>query len=837
MDAYLTRRGRAAKQYHPHDIVVEYPESGVVRYWCTGHGGGVSACIDTVVLPEDFRASADTLERIDPTFSPRHDSGRDGIIHRSARALPGMRALGAVRHMLVTREEIDRTDVSNWLAQNVASEIEELRASEITADHALEWYRGVLAWFAKYYVDDDPSLLYFADGSGDGGIDIASLTTSEEGNTHIDVYQLSTPKIEALAEGRLVRTKTKFAADVRGLRNTVTGQSRKLRQLNATAQEVFRHINQARDSSDNGQILLTIEVHPLSLRLAHPDARREIDELGSEAAKDWSTGNEHWVVHPLRDVFDLYSHYQKKRPSDQSPPELRFKLFGRLSCDHPQRGPFLGFLRAMDVVKAYREWGAGLLDANLRFSLGKTEVNKLIRKELGRISGVKWFHEKNNGIVLTCNTCQPSRGQIKLVAPQIINGGQTIHSIATVIDQIEEIPLEKRTDDESELLGEIKENLRISARIVTISGGDPQKPDEIAIASNNQNKLSERTMKSSALEMRDLRLSLAALDKPWFVITKDGEWSAVSKQPRLFQSRTGNKKPTAFRRHGRTCRLENTDLGVALLAFLGFASEARRSQVFKERYFRTLFGHSPTDAGWQVLTSKRIEWKGEAFSEIFHPKQPSGPLCLVAYFIWLYWKTYTFPESRQILMAYEEEGRRNEEFKKRFLKSSGWNVSEEAHKELLQKHESCYWVEQIAKSAFLILVYQTMRVLVRHFGSLDGETCRRILELPQFCDLYGGKLIGSIGDFRDGSLTDGPLAAIGRILHYACEMLWQGQEERIRQTASRQQIFLQEPWIGRLSEQVDTICNRLSHPAFLHASGLEGPGDANAVSGLGDLLN
>ena len=739
--------------------------------------------------------------------------------------------------MTVTREEIDHEDVKKWLKQNVAFEIEELRTTEITAEHTQDWYRGVLAWFARYYVDDDPEALYFADGSGDGGIDIASITAVEESNTHVDVYQLSTPRIEAIAAGSLYRTKTKFATDVRELRNTITGKSRKLKSLNATAQEVLRHINRARYSSGEGEISLTIEIHPLSLRFAHPDARREIDELGEEAARDWSTSKERWLVRPLRDVFDLYIRYQKKRPPGQSPPELRFKLFGPLSFDHPHRGPFLGFLRAADVVEAYRKWGAGLLDANLRFSLGKTEVNKLIGKELGRISSVKWFHEKNNGIVFTCNSCQHSKEHLKLKAPQVINGGQTIHSITEVMDRLEEIPLEKRTEEDRALLGEIKESLRVSARIVTISGGATQKSDEIAIASNNQNKLSERTMKSSSLEMRDLRLSLASLDKPWFVVTKDGEWRAVSKQPRLFRSKTGNKKPSAFRRQGRLCRLENTDLGVALLAFLGFATEAKRSKVFKKPYFRTLFGYSLTDEGWSVLRSKRIEWNGAAFLKIFEAKQPSESLWLLAYFIWLYWKTYTFPESRQILMAYDEEGQRNEEFKKRFRKSSGWNVSEEGREELLKKSDSCYWVEQVAKSAYLVLVYQTMRILVRVFGKLDGETCGKILEHSQFCELYEGKLVGSIGDFRKGSLTDGSLTAIGRILHYACELLWQGQEGRIRQMASRQQVFLQEDWIGRLSDQVDVVCNRIGKPAFLHASGLEGPDDNNTVSGLVEILN
>ena len=56
VDAYLTRRGRDAKRYHHGAIVVEYPEPGVVRYCC---GGNVGASIDTVVLPEDFRAGAE----------------------------------------------------------------------------------------------------------------------------------------------------------------------------------------------------------------------------------------------------------------------------------------------------------------------------------------------------------------------------------------------------------------------------------------------------------------------------------------------------------------------------------------------------------------------------------------------------------------------------------------------------------------------------------------------------------------------------------------------------------------------------------------------------------
>ena len=64
MDAYLTRRGRDAKRHHPHDIVVDYPESGVDRRYC---GGNVVAWIDTVALPEDFRTSAENQIAIPAT--------------------------------------------------------------------------------------------------------------------------------------------------------------------------------------------------------------------------------------------------------------------------------------------------------------------------------------------------------------------------------------------------------------------------------------------------------------------------------------------------------------------------------------------------------------------------------------------------------------------------------------------------------------------------------------------------------------------------------------------------------------------------------------------------
>lgn len=733
--------------------------------------------------------------------------------------------------------DISDEDVKSWMRTDVAREIEELRGEEIPAEHTEDWYRGVLAWVAKYYVPDDPEALHYPDGPGDGGMDIVSIIDTE-GEVRVEIYQLSVPRVDQIASGRFTTTRTKYGDDVRTVRNAITGEAKRLRKLNPAAREVLRQINRARELARDPvePVSVSITITPVSLRKVHPDSEREMEELAAEARTKWSTEREIWTVRKIRDVYDLYRTYQRKRGKDESPERLKFRVSGEVCSDHPDRGPFLCFVHAGDVVEAYRQWDVGLLDSNLRYSLGRTEVNKLIDNELERPSGIKRFHEKNNGIVLICNSCRKRGDYIELAAPQIVNGGQTVHSIMQKVEQLEEVPPEKRSREQRDILDGIQSKLLLSARIVSVSGGGAARPDEIALASNTQNKLSERTMQSSTTEMRDLRLRAAALENPWFVVTKDGEWTALIRNKDVFKSKTGNRRPQDFKVAGqRFRRAENTDLGIAMLAFTGFVDEAKASRVYRRRYFARLFGSRPTKDAWGVLSKNPLEWGGPAYDEAFEPGQPAAPLWLLGYLCWGFWKQFTYPESRQFIMAYEEEGLRDDAFRVRWKKGSDWDVDETAREKLLKNEESCYWVEQVAKSAYLVLVYQTMRLLLRAHGRLDDETCVRVLNTKQFQDLYRGEALASLGDFREGSLSDGPLTAIGRMLHYACKMLWQSYEAQIRQMASRQQVLLQAGWVARLSEKVDLVADRISRPGF--RAEVEGPNDGElTISDVGDLL-
>ena len=346
----------------------------------------------------------------------------------------------------IDSEPVSKDDIKQWLNAFVAPEVQELQDSEIEAPHTSTANRGVLAWVAKYYIEGDPESLYFPDGPSDGGFDIVSIIDTENG-LHVEIYQLSGPKPEALTSGQGRPIKTKFADDIRTVHRTITGKRKKLRELNPTAAEVMRQINRIRELVDDPADTtssITIEIHPVSLKAAADEAYDLVADLSKAAESEWSRDGETWKVRKPLDIEALYRLYQKKRPREQSPDKIVLPIFGSVGIDHAQRGPYLCFVNGAALAAEYREWGAGLLDANLRYSLGKTDVNRRIEDELSRAASVKWFHEKNNGVVLTCNQCNAREDSIVLHDPQIVNGGQTIHSIAKVIEDLEVIPPEEK---------------------------------------------------------------------------------------------------------------------------------------------------------------------------------------------------------------------------------------------------------------------------------------------------------------------------------------------------------------------------------------------------------
>jgi len=282
--------------------------------------------------------------------------------------------------------------------------------------------------------------------------------------------------------------------------------------------------------------------------------------------------------------------------------------------------------------------------------------------------------------------------------------------------------------------------------------------------------------------------------------------------------------------------MDNQSLGVALLALYGFVEEAKPSAIFKDRYFRRLFGHRLGGEALRKLSVERVGWGTDDHLALIEPGVPSSAVSVLAYVLLRYFDQWTYAERMQLILSFEQAARKSPAFEQYRATDGTWNVPEEKETELKNDDECCYWTERVAKSMYKVLVFEAMRMLTRTYGELSDERCERILGLPQFHELSDGKPARSLDDFREQPLSRGPITALARILHLACALMWQRHSAEIRTIQSPQQALLAERWVRRLSDQVELVCGNVGNARWIAAMGLSLPGETTEVSGMGELL-
>lgn len=750
-------------------------------------------------------------------------------------------------------QQVGADELKSWLRDDVAAEVQQIldERPDNFPKHTAAENGALLVWVAQTFIDANPNDLLFTDGENDGQIDIFHDSTTED-RVLFRLYQVSAPSLDELGAGRRGKDiGDKLDTDARGVHNRIADPKVKRPRFNETAQQAIGLLNDAISAAgDKSGPEVVIEICPITLRRVAEEKLKRYDALRTEAREKWNElPNVKWVLRPpLLAEELLIQYFQKRRPANL-PQDLELATPFGVATDDVSRGPVLAFVSAFDVIEAYRKYRAMLFDSNLRYELGKsTAVNGKIAEELGTAKGIRRFHEKNNGIVVSCTNCRlgkPNKKSesvvsVKLVRPQIINGAQTVSTIFRVFSELAAIPVGARDARDTERLEAFTKQLVLPAKVVITDENSWKRVDEIAIASNTQNPLSPRTLRSSSLEMRRLKRMLAAATQPWYAETKDGEWEAVRDLKSVVQSATNGKTPRDFMygpKKSEVRRVDNKELGVALLAFHGFVEAAKVSALF-DRGFLRAFNYKVRDDKWSDLaqTSCRVVGASDDVLAGLFDAAPAGPhQSLLAYFLHRYLNRWTFPETRQLELAYAEAAKKDPAFEQYKQKDGTWTVPDEKKAELLKNDDSCYWTERIAKAASKVLLHQAMRVLVRRYGNLTDDTCRGILVLPEFKELLDGKPADVLPDFRESSLTRGPLTALARILHLGCKHLWDARSTEIRALLSPQQVLLTQQWAQRLGDQIDMICAKLDKHGFRTASGLDPTGDAD-IKGLEDLL-
>jgi hypothetical protein len=163
--------------------------------------------------------------------------------------------------------------------------------------------------------------------------------------------------------------------------------------LSAQAQEEFEKLS-AKTELDLGEILIGVR---FQLKL--------VDELISER---WRKENEQW-----------------KDRSGKKREKVRLTI-----CDNQvlRPGPsYVFFTRAIDLVRAYEDFGYQIFEPNVRAEIHNSPVNKEIKRSVSSRKGRIEFRHLNNGITIIADSIhgvgpKDKLSAIDVVQPGIVNG-------------------------------------------------------------------------------------------------------------------------------------------------------------------------------------------------------------------------------------------------------------------------------------------------------------------------------------------------------------------------------------------------------------------------------
>lgn len=147
--------------------------------------------------------------------------------------------------------------------------------------------------------------------------------------------------------------------------------------------------------------------------------------------------------------------------------------------------------QALSLKNLYESLGDTLFDANVRnFLTFRKPINRSIKLEIEKPKSNLWYY--NNGLVAICEGYEIKDGNLFATNLQIVNGGQTVRSIASV--------------------NYIAPNLGVNTKLVSIENASSLPTDlkknfinELAVNSNRQNPINSRDLKSNDEIQREIQ--------------------------------------------------------------------------------------------------------------------------------------------------------------------------------------------------------------------------------------------------------------------------------------------------------------------------------------------
>jgi len=271
---------------------------------------------------------------------------------------------------------------------------------------------------------DETEDIFYCDGAGDGGIDIAYLQRDED-DINDDVRAGHTWYIVQSKYGTAFAGKETLLIEAQKAIDTLRGHNQR---LSAISSDVVSRIFEFRgNASDNDRLVFVIA----TCKQLSDDEKQALDDIRTIGQKEFGL---------LFDVESVTIKTIYQRTIEDQPSKIKVDFTADLV---PSGGDLLvGSIKIVDLylfLKEYKEQTNDLdliYEKNVRKFLGnKKRVNKEIQKTLKE--SPERFGLYNNGITIVVENfekLQQSNNIYTLTEPYVVNGCQTTKSIWDVLD-------------------------------------------------------------------------------------------------------------------------------------------------------------------------------------------------------------------------------------------------------------------------------------------------------------------------------------------------------------------------------------------------------------------
>lgn len=592
--------------------------------------------------------------------------------------------------------QFDRTTFN----ADITSKLDEIKLNYLTPespDDEAFTYAAVSLIDGEDVLKDEYSFFY-TDGKNDKGIDACTII---DGN--FTIYQCKS------AESLNTETSNSYGAD------TVNQLEEAIKFLlsdepltcNERVQKIFEEFHQ------------NIEHPKLTAILAvegtlTPQAQERLEQIRGEF-------DETSVTISVLDEVAIYNNWHL---SDSTIDLDKIKIsltIDSLNSVILQNGWCCAVLNIGPLIDAMDEYDARLFDLNVRSTLKGSKINKKIKDTLSTAKGQKRFVHLNNGIVITCNNYdKPTEKNLKITVhgAQVVNGCQTLNSIRELY----------RSKGDA-FKAELRENVKIIAKIINKPTADKDGLlDEIIVASNDQNPMNPRNLKSNSFEQKELqRIFYASPLKSnlrYFYIRKDGEIdsfiaSKKVREPRksYFEIVNTTKKAKNKLRH-----LDNLELAKVWWSWIGNGPKVNNGSVnfFEDPVYSQIFLHRPTSEFWHEVSKSNYEFN-KSLLEDGNPSQYQFLLAMAV--------------SRFLSEKIKPDGGNTNALKRNTiekLKEDGKLADNSSQADIGQALTAdTIYLQNLWRSQMTFAVTEIAAFLLcNKYDRLDSDICQKLIDLP-----------------------------------------------------------------------------------------------------------